>query len=128
MQNHCGCVELGTTSLGISLSTATFSTRVRCNYFLSYLFIFYSREYSMVLVIKPTSSLAKKTVEQAGLNRQPGLTLLQIQREEQSYPNPSGDFQMCPKDHLQFTGVIDSILSLTQLDGLALSEDEVINP
>lgn len=85
------------------------------------------REYSMVLVIKPTSTLAKKTVEQAGISRQPGLTLLQIQREGQSFPNPLGDFQMHPKDHMLFTGVIDSILSLTQLDGLALSEDEVIN-
>jgi uncharacterized protein with PhoU and TrkA domain len=81
----------------------------------------------MVLVIKPTSSLVKKTIEQAGLNRQPGLTLLQIQREGQSYPNPAKEFQMQAKDHLLFTGVIDSILSLTQLDGLALSEDEVIN-
>ncbi|KAG0572786.1 hypothetical protein KC19_VG125000, partial [Ceratodon purpureus] len=79
---------------------------------------------SMVLVIKPMSSLNKKTIEQAGLNRQPGLTLLQIRREGQSYPNPLGEFQMQAKDHLLFTGVIDSILSLTQLDGLALSEDE----
>lgn len=84
-----------------------------------------TREYSVVLVIKPTSSLAQKTVEQAGLNRQPGLTLLQIERDGRSIPNPPGEFVMLPKDHLQFTGVIDSVLSLTQLDGLALSEDEV---
>lgn len=86
------------------------------------------REYSIVLVIKATSSLCKKTIEQAGLNRQPGLTLLQIRRDDESYQNPSGNFQMRAKDHLQFIGVLDSILSLTQLDGLALSEDEVIHP
>lgn len=84
------------------------------------------REYSVVLVIKPTSSLANKTVEQAGLNRQPGLTLLQIERDGVSTISPPGTFVMLPKDHLHFTGVIDSVLSLTQLDGLALSEDEVI--
>ncbi|XP_024377736.1 putative sulfur deprivation response regulator isoform X3 [Physcomitrium patens] len=85
---------------------------------------FTAREYSIVLVIKATSSLCKKTIEQAGLNRQPGLTLLQIRRDDESYQNPSGNFQMRAKDHLQFIGVLDSILSLTQLDGLALSEDE----
>jgi len=40
-------------------------------------------------------------------------------------PSPGPDFLIQPKDRLHFAGVIDAVLSLTQLDGLALSEDEV---
>jgi len=98
-------------------------TVVSCTYAVVQFWIF--REYSVVLVVKPLSSLAQKTVELAGLNRQPGLTLLQIERDGQSNHNPPGDFSILPKDHLHFIGTIDSVLSLTQLDGLALSEDEV---
>ncbi len=98
-------------------------TVVSCMYAAVQFWIF--REYSVVLVVKPLSSLAQKTVELAGLNRQPGLTLLQIERDGQSNHNPPGDFSILPKDHLHFIGTIDSVLSLTQLDGLALSEDEV---
>ncbi|XP_024545096.1 putative sulfur deprivation response regulator [Selaginella moellendorffii] len=82
------------------------------------------REYSVVLEVKATSSLTRKTIERAGINRQPGLNLVQIQREGVVTPNPGPDFVIMPKDKLHFGGVIDAVLGLTQLDGLALSESE----
>ena len=54
-----------------------------------------------------------------------GLKLVQIEREGNIISNISEDFVILPKDHLYFTGVIDAILALTQLDGLTLLEDEV---
>ncbi|KAJ7552305.1 hypothetical protein O6H91_06G049600 [Diphasiastrum complanatum] len=83
-----------------------------------------AREYNVVLVVKPSSSLTRKTVEQAGLLRQPGLNLIQIEREGAVTVQPGPDFAIMPKDRLHFGGVIDAVLSLTQLDGLTLSEDE----
>eukprot|EP00897_Mesotaenium_endlicherianum_P005624 jgi/Mesen1/508/ME000104S10599 len=83
-----------------------------------------AREYNVVLVIKPASSAARKSIEQAGLRRQPGLQLLHVQRDGFLITDPGADFVLLPKDRLHFCGVIDSLLSLTQLDGLALSEDE----
>ncbi|GJP34150.1 hypothetical protein CLOM_g18608 [Closterium sp. NIES-68] len=83
-----------------------------------------AREYTVVLVVKPTSSLCRKSVEQTGVQNQPGLQLLHVDRDGVAIADPPSDFIVEAKDRLHFCGVIDSILSLTQLDGLALSEDE----
>ncbi|KAJ7520155.1 hypothetical protein O6H91_20G069600 [Diphasiastrum complanatum] len=82
-----------------------------------------AREYNAVLVVKPTSSLARKTVQQAGLVGQPGLNLIHIERGTATF-QPEPDIVILPKDRLHFGVAIDAILSLTQLNGLALSEDE----
>lgn len=87
--------------------------------------IFLFREYNVVLVVKPKSSLVGKTIEQSGATHQPGLHLLQVVRDGNRITTPPADFIIQAKDHLQFSGVIDSVLSLTRFDGLALSEDEV---
>lgn len=83
------------------------------------------RNYNVVLVVRSVSSLNRRTVEQSGLKRMPGLTLVQIEREGNIISDPNGDLVILSKDHLYFTGVIDAVLALTQLDGLTLSEDEV---
>ncbi|KAL3692096.1 hypothetical protein R1sor_005747 [Riccia sorocarpa] len=83
-----------------------------------------AREYNVVLVMKPTSTLARKSIEKSGINRQPGLTLLSVDREGTEITNPTLDFVLQPKDRLHFVGVIDSVLLLVQLKGLVLSEDE----
>ncbi|CAI5969434.1 unnamed protein product [Closterium sp. NIES-65] len=83
-----------------------------------------AREYTVVLVVKPSSSLCRKSVEQTGVQNQPGLQLLHVDRDGVVTSDPPSDFIVQAKDKLHFCGVIDSILSLTQLDGLALSEDE----
>ncbi|CAI7879251.1 unnamed protein product [Closterium sp. NIES-53] len=83
-----------------------------------------AREYTVVLVVKPSSSLCRKSVEQTGVQNQPGLQLLHVDRDGVVTSDPPSDFIVQAKDKLHFCGVIDSILSLTQLDGLTLSEDE----
>ncbi|KAL2621959.1 hypothetical protein R1flu_002164 [Riccia fluitans] len=82
------------------------------------------REYNVALVMKPTSSLARKSIEKSGINRQPGLTLLSIDRDGTEITSPTPDFVLQPKDRLHFVGVVDSVLLLVQLNGLVLSEDE----
>ncbi|BBN14688.1 hypothetical protein MPTK1_6g13670 [Marchantia polymorpha subsp. ruderalis] len=83
-----------------------------------------AREYNVVLVMKPNSSLARKTIEKCGLNRLPGLTLLSVDRAGTETKLPGPDFVLQPEDRLHFVGVIDSVLLLVQLHGLALTEDE----
>lgn len=51
--------------------------------------------------------------------------MVQVERDGFPIPSPGADFVLLPRDRLHFSGVIDSILSLTQLDGLTLSEEEV---
>ncbi|MCO5605116.1 hypothetical protein L7F22_059296 [Adiantum nelumboides] len=83
-----------------------------------------ARNYNIVLVVRSVSSLNRRTVEQSGLKRMPGLTLVQIEREGNIISDPKGEFILLAKDLLYFTGVIDAILALAQVDGLTLSEDE----
>ncbi|GBG77444.1 hypothetical protein CBR_g23893 [Chara braunii] len=83
-----------------------------------------AREYNLVLVVQQKSSLARKSVEEGGLCLQPGLVLVQIERDGVAIPDPGPDFVILPKDQLHFVGVIDSLLSLTRLGGLTLAEEE----
>ncbi|KAH7365617.1 hypothetical protein KP509_18G037900 [Ceratopteris richardii] len=83
-----------------------------------------ARNYNIVLVVRSVSSLNRKTIEQSGIKRMPGLNLVQIEREGNFVSDPREDFIILAKDLLYFTGVIDAILALTQVDGLNLSEDE----
>lgn len=85
------------------------------------------RQYNIVLVVKSISSLNRKTIERSGLKLMTGLKLVQIEREGNIIADISEDFVILAKDHLYFSGVIDAILSLTQLDGLTLLANEVFS-
>lgn len=83
-----------------------------------------AREYTIALVVKAVSSLNRKSIEQSGLRRMSGLKLLQIEREGDIIHNLNGDLVILPRDRIYFSGVIDAVLALTKLHGLALAEDE----
>lgn len=71
-------------------------------------------------------SLDGKTVLEAGLRSLPGLFLIQIERENGSVVTaPSPDCILQGGDKLFFAGKVESVLSLSQIRGLRLAEDDV---
>jgi len=87
------------------------------------------KEYMTSLVVKgpdpPSAGLGGKTIAEAGLRNLPGLYLVQIERQNGdilSAPSPATVLQ--PRDKLLFAGVVDSVLSLTQVPGLVVVEEK----
>jgi di/tricarboxylate transporter len=83
------------------------------------------RQYTVEMVVAPRSPLAGKTVEQAGLRHLPGLYLAEIARDQQIIPAVSPLEILREHDQLIFVGIVDSILDLHRLRGLAPATDQV---
>ncbi|MEM6839337.1 MAG: SLC13 family permease [Cyanobacteria bacterium P01_C01_bin.120] len=83
------------------------------------------RQYTVEMVVEPRSPLADKTVEQAGLRHLPGLYLAEIARGKQIIPAVSPQETLREHDQLIFVGIVDSILDLHRLRGLAPATDQV---
>jgi len=83
------------------------------------------RQYTVEMVVAPRSPLAGKTVEQAGLRHLPGLYLAEIVRGEQIIPAVGPRETLRENDQLIFVGIVDSIVDLQRLRGLAPATDQV---
>ncbi|MEM6713809.1 MAG: SLC13 family permease, partial [Cyanobacteria bacterium P01_C01_bin.147] len=83
------------------------------------------RQYTVEMVVPPRSPLVGKTVEQAGLRHLPGLYLAEIARGQQIIPAVSPRETLREHDQLVFVGIVDSILDLHRLRGLAPATDQV---
>ncbi|MEM6520518.1 MAG: SLC13 family permease, partial [Cyanobacteria bacterium P01_C01_bin.70] len=83
------------------------------------------RQYTVEMVVEPRSPLTGKTVEQAGLRHLPGLYLAEIARGKQIIPAVSPQETLRENDQLVFVGIVDSILDLHRLRGLAPATDQV---
>ena len=90
------------------------------------------REYITVMFVRKANEpegggiLEGKTVASAGLRSLPGLYLVRIERENHHIVSaPSPDDILQGGDKLFFAGVVDSVLSLRQIRGLRLAENEV---
>src|SRR5699024_10427861 len=64
-------------------------------------------------------------IEQAGLRHLPGLFLAGIDRNGNSLPAVSPDQPLQADDHLRFVGVIDSVVDLQKLRGLAPANNQL---
>jgi di/tricarboxylate transporter len=84
-----------------------------------------AREYTLEMVVPSGSPLAGKSVEQAGLRQLPGLYLAEISRGSQLLAAVGPQEVLQEKDQLVFVGVVDSILDLQQLRGLAPATNQV---
>eukprot|EP00050_Salpingoeca_kvevrii_P015314 m.45637 g.45637 ORF g.45637 m.45637 type:complete len:669 (-) comp6255_c0_seq1:63-2069(-) len=86
------------------------------------------REYITVMIVSDdpkNNALVGKTIADAGLRAVPGLFLVQIERSSGdifSAPGPSTI--LAAGDKLFFAGVVDSVLSLSQIRGLRIAEEE----
>ncbi len=84
-----------------------------------------TREYTIEMIVDKDSTLAGKSIEKAGLRSLPGLFLVEIQRGTRTLP-AVGPYEILQSgDRLIFTGVIDSIIDLHQIDGLIAAADQI---
>lgn len=78
-----------------------------------------ARRYTVQMDVLPDSPVVGATIESAGLRRLPGLFLFEIERGGLVIPAPSPDMQLRARDRLGFTGVLDSVVDLQRIRGLA---------
>lgn len=83
------------------------------------------REYTVEMLIEPSSPLAGKTVEQAGLRNLPGAFLIEIDREGEIIQAVAPERHLAAGDRLIFVGVVDSVVDLQKIPGLTPATNQV---
>ena len=83
------------------------------------------REYSLEMVVQPGSPLVGQTIEEAGLRHLPGTYLMEIDRQGQAMLAVGPDERLAANDHLVFVGIVDSMVDLQKIRGLAPATDQV---
>ncbi|QDU78913.1 Citrate transporter [Polystyrenella longa] len=83
-----------------------------------------AREYSVEMLLEPTSPLVGQTIEQAGLRSLPGMYLIEIERQEDVIPAVSPQERLMGNDRLIFVGVVDSVIDLQKFPGLKTAADQ----
>lgn len=83
------------------------------------------REYSMELTVPEGSSIAGRTVEQAGLRSLPGCYLVEIERDGELLPSLGPEQTLRANDHLVFVGIVDAIRDVANTRGLVPAKDQV---
>jgi di/tricarboxylate transporter len=84
-----------------------------------------AREYTLEMLVVPGSTLAGKSIEEAGLRQLPGMYLVEIDREDRVLPAVSPHERLQRNDRLVFTGVVGSVPDLYQIKGLEPATDQV---
>jgi len=84
-----------------------------------------TREYTIEMMIPEESSLAGKTIEDAGLRQLPGLFLVEIIRNERIIAAVEPSEKLKKNDRLIFTGVVDAMADLQQFSGLQPATEQV---
>jgi di/tricarboxylate transporter len=83
------------------------------------------RQYTIEMLVEPTSPLAGKTIEEAGLRHLPGVYLAEIDRDGMVLPAVSPEERLRGNDRLVFVGVVDSVVELQRTRGLKPATDQV---
>ena len=78
-----------------------------------------ARRYTVQMDVLPGSAAVGATIESAGLRSLPGLFLFEIERGGLVIPAPGPDTTLRAGDRLGFTGVLDSVVDLQRIRGLA---------
>jgi di/tricarboxylate transporter len=81
------------------------------------------RQYTVEMIVSEGGPLEGKDIEQAGLRHLPGLFLVEIERDGQSLPAVSPRERLRGGDRLVFVGVLDSVVDLQKLRGLARAQE-----
>jgi len=84
-----------------------------------------ARQYTVEMIVEPNSPLIDRTIEDAGLRHLPGLYLIEIERDNQVLPAVSSSVKLCAHDRLVFAGVIESVVDLQKMRGLAPATSQV---
>jgi di/tricarboxylate transporter len=83
------------------------------------------RQYTVEMLVDPSSPLTGKTIEEAGLRHLPGVYLAEIDRDGMVLPAVSPDERLRGNDRLVFVGVVDSVVELQRTRGLKPATDQV---
>lgn len=83
------------------------------------------REYTVEMNVDPNGPLVGKTIEEAGLRNLPGLFLVEIDRDGQVLPAVAPTEKLRGGDRLVFAGVVESVVDLQRMRGLAPATDQV---
>lgn len=83
------------------------------------------REYSVEMRVQPDGPLPGQTIEQAGLRQLPGMFLAEVARKDHVLPAVAPDQPLQANDRLLFVGIVDSVVDLQKLRGLAPANDQV---
>ncbi|MGD8495567.1 MAG: SLC13 family permease [Gemmatimonadales bacterium] len=83
------------------------------------------REYTIELLLEPSSPLVGKTVEAAGLRSLPGAFLAEIERADTILPAVPPTEQLQAGDRLLFVGAVDSMADLMRVRGLVPVPDQL---
>ncbi len=84
-----------------------------------------SRSYIVEMLVEEGSSLAGKSISDAGLRHLPGMYLMEIDREGCIMPAVSSYERLKENDRLIFTGVVESVVDLHKIRGLTPATDQV---
>jgi di/tricarboxylate transporter len=77
------------------------------------------REYTVEMMVLADGPLVGKGIEEAGLRHLPGLFLIRIERAGEEIAPVSPRERLYGGDRLVFAGVLDSVVDLTRMRGLA---------
>ncbi|NBB94829.1 MAG: SLC13 family permease [Planctomycetes bacterium] len=83
------------------------------------------RQYTVEMIVEPDGPLVGKTIEQAGLRHLPGLYLAEIDRDGAVLPAVAPDRRLDTGDRLVFVGIVESVVDLRKIRGLAPATDQV---
>jgi len=83
------------------------------------------REYTIEMIVEPTSPLVGKSIGEAGLRSLPGLYLMEISRDDDLIAAVSPDQRVHADDRLIFVGVVESIKDLQKIAGLKPATNQV---
>jgi di/tricarboxylate transporter len=83
------------------------------------------REYTVEMRVEPNSVVDGKSIEAAGLRHLPGAYLAAIERDGKRLVAVGPDEVLRGNDHLTFVGVVDSVVELQRIRGLAPATTQV---
>ncbi len=85
-----------------------------------------ARSYTTEMLVEDSSPLVGRTIEQAGLRHLPGLYLMEIERHGEILAAVGPDQRLAAGDRLVFVGVLESVVDLQKIRGLAPATDQVV--
>jgi di/tricarboxylate transporter len=83
------------------------------------------REYTVEMLVEPSSPLDGRTIEEAGLRHLPGVYLMEINREGELLAAVSSSQRLRANDRLVFAGVVESVVDLQKIRGLQPATDQI---
>ena len=84
-----------------------------------------ARRYSVDMIVEPGSAVAGKSIEQADLRQLPGAYLAEIERGGERIVAVGPEQILHAGDRLIFVGVVESVVDLQKIRGLAPATDQV---